>query len=718
MVAEFNQDSGSKTKLVNDMISLMQKLFFEFDKIDNKSKSIFNNLRGTNSVIGGMSGGGASGGGSRSIASGGGTFSGGFSSKASGVMGLISAAGSAVLGIGASIATMMPTVQEAVSSQLLTSQAKFTGMQGNVNATVRAAMGQGTASSSSDLQQAIAQGAAGGVLPGLPGYKGILNGVAQISNLTGSFQSAMQATTSLNSAGSVNTLRMMGIQVRGANGAERNPAAVFKDIWDFAVAQTGGRLNASNMAISLQPGNGLYNLLQAASAGDPNLFNALQNAAIQFSKGGSLSRASTTHTGQTTKALNSQSDLYASQFGLTAAAQNAEAKGFLEANHLLVKVTDKLSHIVSSSAAAAWALKQLAKGETLAGSKAGQAGGGIMASIGGFLKKAAPIAGAFFAGEALDPLGGGFVTAAIASGVLGGGSTGGLGQGATVKPQTAVPKTSAGAVSAVVSAGYSLVGTPYSWGGGSIQGPTRGTQQGSGTVGFDCSSFVQYAYAKIGVMLPRTTYAQVNCGVAIQPTQAQPGDLLFFGNPTSPDHVAIYLGGNKLIQAPQTGQVISTAGVDLNSVSACRRVVGGATGTAINSNLLNGTKGDPTSSLIDLSGMLQGLMGGAGGSVVSKASLMGSSPKDAMSGGSGMGQGSDSGSYSSSSTSMVNTYLAMNTKTGSLEVASPGSPIHNYGGVNINVYPEKGSHIDEHKLATAIRKEFVSIGINARVAST
>lgn len=727
MASEFSQDSGSKTKLINDMISLMQKLSSEFDKIDHKSKSIFSNLRGTNSVIGGMTGSGITSS-AGSISSGGGTFSGGVTSAA---MNIASAAGSAILGIGASVATMMPTVQAAVSSQLLTSQARFTGMQGNVNATVGSAMGMGTSSSSSDLQQAIAQGSANGTLPGLPGYKGLLNGVAQVSNLTGSFQTAMQATTSLNSATSVNTLRMLGIQVRGANGAERNPAAIFKDIYNFAVAQSGGALNANNIAIALQPGNGLYNLLQAASAGDPTLFGALQTAALQFSKGGNLSKSSTTATGQTTAALNSQSSANAAAFKLTAASQNPEAKGYLEANHLIVKATDALAHLVSSNSAVAWALTQLAKGETLAGSNVGKGGAGILGSVFGFLKKAAPIALGFLAGETIDPFGGGFVGSSVVSGLMGAGiaagaggsgsghgSTGGLGQGATVNPQSTSPQSSAGAVSAVLSSGAALLGTPYSWGGGNIKGPTTGTQQGSNTVGFDCSSFVQYVFAKIGVMLPRTTYAQVNCGTAVQPTQAQPGDLLFFGNPSAPEHVAIYLGGGKLIQAPQTGGVVDIVGVNLNGVSVARRVVDSATGTTINKNLLTGTKGNSSSGGTSLASILSGFATGSSAKTVDMASLMGSSPKDAMSGGSGMGQGSDANMGGTPYTNNAKAYLYTNSRTGFLESSSHTAPSINYGGVTINVPVPKDAKIDEQKLSVLIKKEFMDLGINARVASS
>lgn len=736
MADEFNADAGSKTKLLNDVSSLLQTLIPKFEKIDNSSKSIGSNIKSWLGGLGGLSGGSASSPG-MAIANAQGTYSGGFGSGAAGVASLagniVGSGISAAVGVLSSAATAMPTVQQAVSSQLLTSQAKFSGMQGNVNATVKSLMGMGTTNSSTDVQQAIALGTASGVLPGLPGYNSqIMPGTMQLSNLTGSATSAMQATAALNTGQSVNTLRMMGINVRGANGAERNPAAIFKDIYNFAVAQSGGRLNASNIAIALQPGNGLANLLDAAAAGDQTLRQALQTAALQFSKGGDLSKASLTQTGQLTAAVNSQSALNQSQFGLLAASQTPEATGFIEANRLLGRATDALTKLVSSNSVAAAALKQLAKGETLLNNPVGKGAAGALASIAGFGIKALGAIGGFIAGEVVDPLGGGIVGAGLgytgASALVGGSGLGqkssaGLGQGASVSPQTSGIQ-SAGAANLVISTGLSLQGIPYSWGGGSIGGPTTGTNQGSNTVGFDCSSFVQYAFAKVGVMLPRTTYAQINCGVAVTPTDAQPGDLLFFGNPQAPDHVAIYMGNNKMIEAPHTGDVIKTTSVNLNGVSAVRRVINGATGTSINGNLLKkGGHRSVTTMAGNLSGLLQGMVGNSfSGGSINMNDLLGYDPNQAMSGGvsasgSGLGQGSEK-STSYASGAMANSYLYFNSKTGTLETSAPNSGVsHNYGGVTINVPVPQGQPFDEQKLATLIKKELLSINITSKVAT-
>jgi cell wall-associated NlpC family hydrolase len=726
---EFSQSGVSQTKLLNDVLLGLNKLEPVFQKINELTKSTKTNLQGWGGLLGGITGGG---GGGNSVAAGGGTYSGGFNTGAAGMVGsAIGAVGSLAVGLGASAASAMPTVQTAVSSQLLTSQAKFSGMQGNVNATVKSLMGLGTTSSATDVQQAIAMGSSSGLLPGLAGYNSqIMPGVMQLSNLTGSAQSGMQAAAALNSGQSVNTLRMMGIQVRGSNGAMRNPASIFQDIYNFAVSQSGGRLNKSNIAIALQPGNGLANLLDAASAGDPVLRDALQKAALQFSQGGDLSKGSLTQTGQLTAAVNSQSALNQSTFGLVAASQRPEAQGFVEANKLLSSATNQLASLVTSSASAAWALTQLAKAETGLSNPVGKGVASAGASIFGFAKKALGI-GLMAVGTLAEIPSAGLSTGLILGGAALAGSGGsGLGHGATTTTDTTNRTSgiqSTASASLVLQTGASLSGIPYSWGGGSIGGPTRGTSQGSNTVGFDCSSFVQYVFAKAGVMLPRTTYAQINCGTPIEPTQAQPGDLLFFGDAQAPHHVAIYIGNGRLIQAPQTGGVVGTASVNLRGVAACRRLINGSTGTALNNNLLTKTHRSVTSMPGNLGHILSGFtnntMSGSLPSNIFMNDLMGYNPSQAMSGGvvggTGLGQGSTEGANSNISTNMAQQYLYTNSKTGTLEVSNTaGGTVIHYGGVTIPINLPNGAKIDEQALAILIKKEINSIGIRAKVANS
>ena len=67
---------------------------------------------------------------------------------------------------------------------------------------------------------------------------------------------------------------------------------------------------------------------------------------------------------------------------------------------------------------------------------------------------------------------------------------------------------SASAAQTAIDAAMRYLGTPYAWGGGGSDGPSRGFAQGADTVGFDCSGLTQYAYAQAGIYIPRNSRAQ------------------------------------------------------------------------------------------------------------------------------------------------------------------------------------------------------------------
>jgi len=116
------------------------------------------------------------------------------------------------------------------------------------------------------------------------------------------------------------------------------------------------------------------------------------------------------------------------------------------------------------------------------------------------------------------------------------------------------------AIEYVIRRAGTQIGVPYSWGGGSLTGPSRGVDRGAGTVGFDCSGLTRFAFAGVGVLLPRWSGDQYNAGRKIPPSQAKRGDLLFWG-PGGSQHEAIYLGGGQMIEAQQTGVPIKVSPV-------------------------------------------------------------------------------------------------------------------------------------------------------------
>lgn len=91
--------------------------------------------------------------------------------------------------------------------------------------------------------------------------------------------------------------------------------------------------------------------------------------------------------------------------------------------------------------------------------------------------------------------------------------------------------------SELVNYAMQFIGNPYVWGGVSL------------TDGADCSGFVLSVYADFGIGLPHYSVAQANCGTQIDPQDAQPGDLFFYSDGTTINHVAIYIGDGAVVQA-------------------------------------------------------------------------------------------------------------------------------------------------------------------------
>jgi len=121
------------------------------------------------------------------------------------------------------------------------------------------------------------------------------------------------------------------------------------------------------------------------------------------------------------------------------------------------------------------------------------------------------------------------------------------------------------AIEYVIARGASQRGVPYSWGGGAINGPSEGVDHDAGKIGYDCSGFTRYAYAGVGVQIPKYSGDQYTAGRHVPPSQAKRGDLIFWG-PGGSQHVAIYLGNGQMLEASSAaGQVtvspVRTAGM-------------------------------------------------------------------------------------------------------------------------------------------------------------
>jgi cell wall-associated NlpC family hydrolase len=109
----------------------------------------------------------------------------------------------------------------------------------------------------------------------------------------------------------------------------------------------------------------------------------------------------------------------------------------------------------------------------------------------------------------------------------------------TVLPEAPPPDGSLS--SQVVSIALQYLDIPYVWGGSSP------------STGFDCSGFIMYVYAQIGISLPHHAASQYGYGVPVSRDDLALGDLVFFDGL---GHVGMYIGGGQFIHAPHTGDVV------------------------------------------------------------------------------------------------------------------------------------------------------------------
>lgn len=121
----------------------------------------------------------------------------------------------------------------------------------------------------------------------------------------------------------------------------------------------------------------------------------------------------------------------------------------------------------------------------------------------------------------------------------------------------------------VVQVALTQLGVPYSWGGGTLDGPGPGFGSGSGVVGFDCSSFTRYVwFLAAGVTLPRVATDQAAAVAHVPLSEVRAGDLLFFHDPRDPSgvyhHVGLYDGRGHIIHAPTAGRTVEVKEIDLS----------------------------------------------------------------------------------------------------------------------------------------------------------
>ena len=130
-----------------------------------------------------------------------------------------------------------------------------------------------------------------------------------------------------------------------------------------------------------------------------------------------------------------------------------------------------------------------------------------------------------------------------------GSSSGGGGNTSSAPESAPTPSTGGGGggnagparYGGVVGIAMQYLGVPYRWGGASP------------STGFDCSGFIMYVFAQVGVSLPHNAAMQYGYGSPVSRSELAPGDLVFFNGL---GHAGIYIGGGQFIHAPHTGDVV------------------------------------------------------------------------------------------------------------------------------------------------------------------
>ncbi|MBM7856934.1 cell wall-associated NlpC family hydrolase [Lentzea nigeriaca] len=130
-------------------------------------------------------------------------------------------------------------------------------------------------------------------------------------------------------------------------------------------------------------------------------------------------------------------------------------------------------------------------------------------------------------------------------------------------PARPIAAPSGSRVQTVIDRALAQRGVIYAWGGGNYDGPTYGVRDGGVAdsygdyrkIGFDCSGLMMYAFAGVGIYLPHYSGYQYNSGPKVPLSQMAPGDMIFWG-PGGGTHVALYLGGGMMVEAPHSGATV------------------------------------------------------------------------------------------------------------------------------------------------------------------
>lgn len=266
----------------------------------------------------------------------------------------------ALAGAGAVAGQALPTNQQAVERSVTEARLNFMGGSGRRD--VQRMMNQGLGVSPEDGNRAAMMGLSAGMIGA-----NAQGAAAQFSNLAPGvgLQGGMNAAIGLNQAASVNRLRMVGINVRGADGNMREPNDIANDLWKQLTAAAGGKkITKDAIAFSLQPGHALGSYINQYFSATPELRMAIINALMQKAGGAELDPESLRRSGLITDYMASEGGRAAEGNAMGAAVVDEQIKGITEANRLLIKASETFRDHVDKFG---WVITQISKSETLLG---------------------------------------------------------------------------------------------------------------------------------------------------------------------------------------------------------------------------------------------------------------------------------------------------------------------------------------------------------------
>ena len=142
------------------------------------------------------------------------------------------------------------------------------------------------------------------------------------------------------------------------------------------------------------------------------------------------------------------------------------------------------------------------------------------------------------------------------------------------------PRSGSSAIETVIDRATAQLGTIYAWGGGNSRGPTTGIRDGGvadehgdyNKIGFDCSGLMLYAFAGIGIDLPRYSGNQADAGEEVPVSEMRRGDMLSWAENGRTHHIAMYLGDGKMIEAPYSGAQVRITPVRYDGLDKVTRM--------------------------------------------------------------------------------------------------------------------------------------------------